>query len=134
LDHTGYNQIITDVQQRFDHEVRTRQSELQHSASRRLGREYVLAQLRVIFDRAVDDTTKQTAINLSGVFTRVQLSRRCHTELNTLRTRSVQDESLLEQLRRIVRDYGLEDLYRNVAEQDDVLITRVICSEALQAP
>lgn len=129
---TGYNQLITDVQRRFDHEVRTRQSELQHSTSRGLGREYVLQQLRVIFEQAVEDTTKQTAIYLSGLFARVQLSRRCHNELNTLRTRSVQDESLLEQLRRIVRDYGLEDLYRSVSEQDDVLITRVICSEALQ--
>jgi hypothetical protein len=127
----GYNQLITDVQQKFDHEVRTRQSELQHSSSRGLGREYVLRQLRLIFEQTVEETTKQTAIYLSGIFTRVQLSRRCHNELNALRIRTVQDEELLEQLRRIVRDFGLEDLYRNMGEQDDVLITRVICSETM---
>jgi hypothetical protein len=128
----GYNHLITDIQQRFEQEVRTRQSELQHSISRGLGRDYVLQQLRLILDQSAEETTNQKAAYLGGIFTRVPLSRRCHNELNTLRTRTVQGDSLLEQLRRIVRDYGLEDLYNSASDHDDVLITRVICSEALE--
>ncbi len=129
---TGYNRAVAGVQQEFEREVRTRQSVLQYSTGRALGRGYVLQQLRAIFGQTEDESTKQLSEYLSRLFTRAPLSRRCHNELNNLRTRTVEGDALIEQLLRIVRDYGLEDLYRNIGQQDEVLIPRVICSEALR--
>lgn len=127
-----YNRTVTDIQIQFEREVRERQTSLQHATGRALGRDYVLQQLRTLLEHTADESERQMVILLSNVFTRARLSSRCHRELNSLRTRGVTGDNLIEQLRRIVRDFGLEDLYQAAQDQEDILIPRVICSEALR--
>lgn len=126
-----YNNIVADIQVQFEQEVRQRQTDLQHASGRALGREYVLQQLRILLEHTGDESDRQTVILLSNLFTRVPLTRRCHSELNNLRTRGIAGDTLVDQLRRIARDFGLEDLYQTMLNREDILIPRVICSEAL---
>ena len=127
----AYNAVIQSVHKQFEKEVRERQSELRHTSSRGLGREYALQQLRVIYEQGAIASDQQLAAHLSTLFAYTQFSRRCHNELNALRVKAAQGDELLEQLRRIALDYGLEALHNDADERDVVLITRVICSEAL---
>lgn len=128
----GYNQTVTTVQKQFENEVRERQAELQRTAGRARGREYVLQQLQLLIQHATDQTERQKIIHLSRLFSRVPLSRRCHNELNALRARKTEGIILIEQLLRVARDYGLEDLFESFEHQEEILIPRVICSEALR--
>ncbi len=45
--------------------------------------------------------------------------------------RKLKANELLEQLKRIARDYGLATMSKNSSEQDETLVVRVVCSEAL---
>jgi hypothetical protein len=98
-----------------------------------MGRDYILAELRLIFDAEEDADEKARLALLSEIFTTVPLTARAHRELNTLRRSRVEGQALIEQLLRIVRDYNLEDAHRSASDRDEdaVLIPRIVCSEAL---
>lgn len=127
-----FNKVISRIQEEFEQEVRSRQSELQHTTGRRgLGRMYVVEQLQLLHDKTRDSDLKKILLYLSDLFSSSSLPRRCHNELNNLRGRKVTGYSLVDQLKRIARDYGLAN-NRVHANNDITLITRVVCSEALQ--
>ncbi|MHB8630267.1 MAG: hypothetical protein ACYDBJ_02960 [Aggregatilineales bacterium] len=130
---SGYNKLVQQVHQRFEYEVRERQSELRQSSSRGLGREYVFQQLRALHDSALSDSIRELIAHLGNLFAYTPLSRRCHNELNGLRLRGMQGDDLVEQLRRIALDYGLENIYQTANDRNEVLITRIVCSEAFRS-
>ena len=101
---------------------------------RALGRDYVLSELRLVFDAEEDPGEKGRLTLLSEILTTVPLTARAHRELNTLRRRTVTGNALVTQLLRIVRDYDLEEAHRAVADRDEAapLIPRIICSEVLR--
>jgi len=129
----GINEGIAAVKADFDAEVRTREAVIRHRVGSALGRDYTLAELRLVFEAAEDPDEKARLVLLSEIFTTVPLTARAHRELNTLRRSRVTGQALIEQLLRIVRDYNLEDAYRTLSDRDEetVLIPRIVCSEAL---
>lgn len=128
----NFNHIISQVQYEFEHDVQTRQAELRHSSGRSgLGRAYILEQLQIIYDKTNDTEVKQTVSLLSQIFSVSTLPRRCHNELNSLRGRKVTGVPLLEQLKRVARDYGLHTIQPLAGREDTMLVTKIICSEAL---
>jgi len=130
---TGINQRITAVKRDFDAEVRTREAEIRHRVGRALGRDYALAELRLIFDAEEDPEEKARLSLLSEILTTVPLTARAHRELNNLRRSRIIGQALIEQLLRIVRDYNLEEAHRAIEDraEEAPLIPRIICSEAL---
>jgi hypothetical protein len=127
------NERIAAVKADFDAEVRNREAEIRHTIGSALGRDYVLAELRLVFEAEQDPDEKNRLALLSEIFTTVPLTGRAHRELNILRRSRIADQALVEQLLRVVRDYNLEEAYRAASDQDDeaILIPRVVCSEAL---
>jgi len=127
------NERITAVKRDFDAEVRAREAEIRNPAGSALGRDYVLAELRLVFQTEQDPDEKVRLALLSEIFTTAPLTARAHRELNTLRRGKVTGQALVAQLLRIVRDYNLEEAHRAAADRDDraVLIPRIVCSEAL---
>ena len=117
----------------FDAEVRAREAEIRHRVGSALGRDYVLAELRLVFDTEEDAEGKARLALLSEILTTVPLTARAHRELNTLRRSNVTGQPLVAQLLRIVRDYNLEEAHRAAPDWDEeaVLIPRIVCSEAL---
>lgn len=127
----NYNMIVARIQEEFEQEVIARQSELIHSTGRGgLGRSFVIQQLQVIHDKTKDLEIKRTVNLLSQLFSTSTLPRRCHNELNSLRSRNLKTSELLDQLKRIARDYGLATTSK-VPPEDETLVVRVVCSEAL---
>jgi len=86
-----------------------------------------------LFDAEEDPEEKARLALLSEILTAVPLTARAHRELNTLRRSNVTGHALVAQLLHIVRDYNLEQAHRAITDQAevDLLIPRVICSEAL---
>ncbi|MEA3339750.1 MAG: helicase-related protein, partial [Chloroflexota bacterium] len=127
------NERISAVKADFDAEVRTREAEIRHRVGSALGRDYALAELRLVFAVERDPDEKSRLALLSEIFTTVPLAGRARRELNTLRRGKVTGQALVEQLLRIVRDYDLEQAHRAASDRDDeaVLIPRIVCSEAL---
>ena len=129
----GINERIAAVKRDFDAEVRARQSEIRHSVSSALGRDYVLSELRLIFKAEDDPAEKDRLALLAEIFTTVPLTNRAHRELNTLRRSNVSGQSLNSRLLRIVRDYDLQKAYEGMADrgEETLSIPRIVCSEAL---
>ena len=129
----GINQRIAAVKRDFDAEVRAREAEIRYTVGRTLGSDYVLAELRLVFEAEEDAEEKARLALLSEIFTTVPLTARAHRELNALRRNKATGQALVAQLLRIVRDYNLEEAHRVAADQSEeaVLIPRVVCSEAL---
>jgi len=129
----GINERIAAVKRDFDTEVRTREAEIRHRVGRALGRDYALAELRLIFDAEEAPEDKARLALLSEMFNAVGLTARAHRELNNLRRSKVTGQALVGQLLRIVRDYSLEEAHRAVVDraEESPLIPRIICSEAL---
>ncbi|MGA9351814.1 MAG: helicase-related protein [Anaerolineae bacterium] len=129
----GINQRIAAVKGDFDAEVRAREAEIRHRAGAALGREYALAELRLIFEVEEDAEEKARLALLSEIFTTVPLTARAHRELNNLRRSKITGRALIEQLLRVVRDYNLEEAHHAIADraEEAPLIPRIICSEAL---
>ncbi|MCI0712734.1 MAG: DEAD/DEAH box helicase, partial [Chloroflexi bacterium] len=127
-----YNEIVSRIQYEFEQEVIARQAELIHSTGRSgLGRSFVLQQLQHIHDSSKELETRKVANYLSQLFSNTTLPRRCHNELNALRSRNLKSHRLIEQLKRIARDYGLANTIGDERRQDEGLTIRVVCSEAL---
>jgi len=129
----GINERITAVKRDFDAEVRTREAEIRHRVGAALGRDYALAELRLIFDAEEDTEEKARLSLLSEILTTVPLTARAHRELNNLRRSRITGLALIEQLLRIVRDYNLEEAHRVIADraEEAPLIPRIVCSETL---
>jgi hypothetical protein len=98
-----------------------------------LGRDYALAELRLIFDAEENPEEKARLSLLSEILTTVPLTARAHRELNNLRRSQITGQALVAQLLRIVRDYSLEEAHRAISDraEETPLIPRIICSEAL---
>jgi hypothetical protein len=130
---TGINERITAVKRDFDAEVRTREAEIRHRVGAALGRDYALAELRLIFDAEENPEEKARLSLLSEILTTVPLTARAHRELNNLRRSQITGQALVAQLLRIVRDYSLEEAHRAISDraEETPLIPRIICSEAL---
>ena len=129
----GINQRIAAVKRDFDAEVRAREAEIRHRVGTALGRDYALAELRLIFDAEEDPEEKARLTLLSEILTTVPLTARAHRELNNLRRSRITGLALIEQLLRIVRDYNLEEAHHIIADraEEAPLIPRIVCSEAL---
>lgn len=128
----NYNAVLTRVQQEFEQEVLLRQSELTHSSGKSgLGRTFALQQLQTIYAKAKDSDMQQITSYLTQLYTSAVLPRRAHNELNALRAQGLKGGALLEQLKRIARDYGLSSPSAYAEEMDEILTVRVVCSEAL---
>jgi hypothetical protein len=129
----GINERIAAVKRDFDAEVRAREAEIRHSVGRALGRDYALAELRLVFDGEGDPEEKARLALLSEILTTAPLMARAHRELNSLRRSRITGQALVAQLLRIVRDFNLEEAYRSIADQADeeTLIPRIVCSEVL---
>jgi len=132
----GINERIAAVKHDFDAEVRSREAEIRHTVGRALGRDYALAELRLVFDAEEEPEEKARLALLSEIFTTVGLTARAHRELNNLRRSRITGQAVVAQLLRIVRDYNLEEAHRAIADaasltQEAPLIPRIICSEAL---
>jgi len=129
----GINERIAAVKRDFDAEVRAREAEIRHRVGAALGRDYALAELRLIFDAEEDPEEKARLAFLSEILSTVPLTARAHRELNNLRRSQITGQALIEQLLRIVRDYNLEETHRTVVDraEEAPLIPRIICSEAL---
>ena len=129
----GINERIAAVKADFDAEVRAREAEIRHRVGSALGRDYALAELRLVFAATEGPDEKARLALLSEIFTTVPLTARAHRELNTLRRSKITDQALVEQLLRIVRDYNLEEAHRAASDraEEAILIPRIVCSEAL---
>ena len=129
----GINERIATVKQDFDAEVRSREAEIRHRVGGALGRDYALAELRLVFEAEEGPEEKTCLALLSEIFTSVPLTARAHRELNHLRRSKLTGQTLVAQLLRIVRDYDLEEAYRAFSDraEEAVLIPRIVCSEAL---
>ena len=129
----GINERIGAVKQDFDAEIRAREAEIRHRIGSALGRDYVLAELRLVFEVEEHPEEKARLALLSEIFTTVPLTARAHRELNTLRRGKVTGQTLVAQLLRFVRDYNLGEAHRAASDRDDeaLLIPRIVCSEAL---
>jgi hypothetical protein len=100
---------------------------------RALGRDYALAELRLLFADAEDVDEKARLVLLSEILSGVPLTACAHREFNALRRSRVAGQDLIAQLLRVVRDCNLEEAHRALADQVDEapLIPRIVCSEAL---
>lgn len=130
------NQRVAAVKRDFDAEVRAREAEIRHAPGRALGRDYALAELRLVFDAEKDGEEKARLALLSEILTTVPLTARAHRELNSLRRSKVAGKALVAQLLRIVRDFSLEEAHRAMSDQADEapLIPRIVCSEVVVDP
>ena len=98
-----------------------------------LGRDYALAELRLVFGDEDDPEEKARLALLAEILTSVPLTARAHRELNSLRRSKITGQALVAQLLRIVRDYNLEEAHSTIADQAEEapLIPRIVCSEVL---
>jgi hypothetical protein len=127
------NERVAAVKLDFDAEVATREAEIRHSVGKALGRDYALAELRLVFDAEEDAEERVRLARLQEIFSVVHLTHRTHRDLNILRRSKITGQALVAQLLRSVRDYDLEEAYRAAADraEDEPLIPRIVCSEEL---
>jgi hypothetical protein len=128
---SNFNQLVSAIQAEFESEVETRQSELKNTNDRSLGRKFVLQELQLIHDSAKDTEIRKVANYLAQLFANTSLPRRCHNELNVLKSKKLRPEQLLEQLKRIARDFGLANASQRNQASAEHLVVRIVCSEAL---
>jgi hypothetical protein len=127
----NYNQVVSAIQAEFEREVEERQSELKNTNDRSLGRKFVLQELQLIHDNTKDIEIRNVANYLAQLFANASLPRRCHNELNALKSKKLKPEQLLEQLKRIARDFGLANASQRSQASAEHLLVRIVCSEAL---
>lgn len=127
----GYNTAITKVRRAFEEEVKRRQSELEHGLNLKPGQKYVIRELRTLFN-VTDDEEQKERINVLERAFRRHTTTPVDRELSRLRRNGVAGQPLLQAVQSIYLEHGMQDWSaRRGPGQDEVLVPRIICSEAL---
>jgi superfamily II DNA/RNA helicase len=127
----GYNAAVMRVKRLFVEEVKSRQSQKDHTLSLSHGQRYVLKELRIYFS-ATDDEDEKAKINiLEGAFRQTGLTRAVRDELNKLRRNNVIGQNLYKSLSSIYLRHNLRDVQGGPRNEAETPIPRIVCSESL---
>jgi superfamily II DNA/RNA helicase len=127
----GYNAAVMRVKRLFVEEVKSRQSQKDHTLSLSHGQRYVLKELRIHFS-ATDDEDEKAKINiLEGAFRQTGLTRAVRDELNKLRRNNVIGQNLYKSLPTIYLRHNLRDVQGGLRNEAETPIPKIVCSEWL---
>jgi superfamily II DNA/RNA helicase len=127
----GYNAAVMRIKRLFVEEVKSRQSQKDHTLSLSHGQRYVLKELRIYFS-ATDDEDEKAKINLlEGAFRQTGLTRAMRDELNKLRRNNVIGQNLYKSLSTIYLRHNLRDAQGGLRNEAETPIPRIVCSEWL---
>jgi superfamily II DNA/RNA helicase len=127
----GYNAAVMRVKRLFVEEVKSRQSQKDHTLSLSHGQRYVLKELRIYFS-ATDDEDEKAKINiLEGAFRQTGLTRAVRDELNKLRRNNVIGQNLYKSLSSIYLRHNLRGVQGGPRNEAETPIPRIVCSESL---
>jgi CRISPR/Cas system-associated endonuclease/helicase Cas3 len=125
----GYNVIIEKIQKIFNDEVYSRISEQKHTSSLTQAQQYILRELRLIFEKTDSDDLR-SEINLYDRIFR-QIDRiAVKGELNKIRKHGLTGKQLIRKLQEIYIRHNLSEIVE-IAGQSGPIIPKVICSEYL---
>jgi superfamily II DNA or RNA helicase len=129
----GYNQTVMAVKDQFDREVQARRAEREHTLSLTRAQRYILRELRLLFDATEDEDLRQQIAVLEAAFRQPSPRPAVRSELNRIRREGITGEGLLSVLTRVYHVYGLDEAHtqREVSEDENDALPRIICSEAL---
>ena len=126
-----YNAAVMRVQRQFAEEVKHRQAERTHTLSLSHGQNYVLRELRVLFEGSRDEDQK-AMINMIEKSFRGPITRAVNREVMLLRRNCVSGEPLLKALARIYDQHNLRDwVDRRSLRAPGRPVPKIVCSEAL---
>jgi superfamily II DNA/RNA helicase len=127
----GYNAAVMRVKRLFVEEVKSRQSQKDHTLSLSHGQRYVLKELRIYFS-ATDDEDEKAKINiLEGAFRQTGLTRAVRDELNKLRRNNVIGQNLYKSLSGIYLRHNLRGEQGGQQNEAETPIPKIVCSEWL---
>ncbi|MDZ7262380.1 MAG: DEAD/DEAH box helicase, partial [candidate division KSB1 bacterium] len=127
-----YNRLVMKVKRKFDEEVKHRAAEKKYAISLTQGQRYVLRELRLYFQQ-IDDDDQKAQINLLEKVFRQPVSVAVDRELKRLRRNGVTGLALVKNLSQIYHQHGLqEQLDRTSSSSSQVLVPKIVCSEAFQ--
>ena len=130
----GHPEAVAAIKRRFEQEVQARRAEREHTLPLTRAQQYVLRELRVLYDGAGSDEDLRAQIaRLEAVFRQLAPRPAVRRELNRLWHERVGGLALLEALSQIYSLYGLETqpTPRETVANENEELPRVVCSEAL---
>ena len=128
----GYNAAVMRVKRLFVEEVKSRQSQKDHTLSLSHGQRYVLKELRIYFSAADDEDEKAKINLLEGAFRQTGLTRAVRDELNKLRRNNVTGQNLYKSLSTIYLRHNLRDVQGGLRNEAETPIPKIVCSEWLE--
>lgn len=127
----GHNAAVMRAKAIFEEEVKNRWAEQKHSMSLGVAQRYVLRELRVLFSQTDDEDLKAQINVLAKVFG-ASVTTAVKGELNRLRRNGVLGHELVKVLGDIYYRHGMSRWVDRFSAADDELpVSRIICSEAL---
>ena len=129
----GHNEAVMEVKQRFDREVRARRAEREHTLSLTKAQQYVLRELRLLYDQVCDEDLRRQIAVLEAAFRRPNPRPAARNELNRVRREGLTGEGLLRVLTNIYHLHGLEETraQQQISADENDALPRITCSEAL---
>ena len=125
----GYNDIIEKIQKIFNEEVYSRVSEQKHASSLTQAQQYILRELRLIFEK-IDSEDLKSEINLYDRVYRQVDRIAVKSELNKIRKHGLTGKQLIKKLQEIYIRHNLSEIVETTG-QPNPIIPKVICSEFL---
>jgi len=123
--------VIMRLKSQFAEEVKHRQAERDYTPSLSQGQRYVLRELRVLFNAAVDDEVK-ARINILEPAFRGTLTRALTKELNRIRRNGTTGDDLLRNLRELYYQHNMRDWAgRRGPQIEEQPVPVIVCSEGL---
>ena len=126
-----YNEIVMRIKRRFTEEVTHRRTLQEHSQSLNLSQQYIVRELRLLFD-ATDDEDLRLKINVLDHAFRLTPTTAVKREIDFLRRNGLHGEHLVEELLRVYQQHRLQDrLERTQRDADRDEVPHIVCSAAL---
>ena len=126
-----YNKSVMKIKRLFDEEVKLRAAEREQKISLTTGQKYALRELRIIF-ASTEDEDKKAQLNILEKAFRLPVILPVNRELNFFRRNGITGGQLESELTRVYHHFQLgARLDRQAAGEREVIIPKIICSEAL---
>ena len=123
------NKHVEKIKQLFKDEAYSRIVEQRHSSNLTRAQQYIVRELRLIFEKAKSDDLKSEINLYDKVFRNID-RKAVKDELNKIRHNGLTGTALIRQLQSVYNRHNLKE-FQDKGSETEPLIVKVICSEVL---
>jgi superfamily II DNA or RNA helicase len=131
----GYNQIVMNIKEQFEAEVKARNAEQEHTRNLTRAQRYILKQIQILYRETDNQEIKKQLHTLSEAFNQYIPIPALRAAINRIRRDGLTGEAFLDELTQIYHlhrmdEYAWDDRRLGSSKGNDTL-PRIVCSEGL---